>query len=80
MQTIADAGSVAASPGPADVFITSTFLDGEPSRFVDDYNTLVSDVEHHGLFHFDADLLTSDGASTRKPRQRSIPRPRRSWR
>jgi Protein of unknown function (DUF3376)/Patatin-like phospholipase len=66
MQTIADDGSAAAadpaaSPRPTDVFITTTFLDGEPSRFVDDYGTLVSDVEHHGLFHFDTDQLTSDG-------------------
>jgi patatin-related protein len=63
METIAGPGqSVAASPPPTDVFITTTFLDGEPSRFVDDYNTLVSDVEHHGLFHFGTDQLASQGA------------------
>ena len=64
MQTVAgDRSAAAASRRPTDVFITTTFLDGEPSRFVDDYNTLVSDVEHHGLFHFDTDQLTSDGVA-----------------
>jgi hypothetical protein len=45
------------------VFITTTFLAGEPSRFVDDYNTLVSDVDHHGLFSFDTDQLAAAGAA-----------------
>jgi predicted acylesterase/phospholipase RssA len=52
-----------ANPRPTDVFITTTLLDGEPSRFVDDYGTLVSDVDHHGLFHFDADQLTGETAA-----------------
>jgi len=45
-----------------DVFITTTFLNGEPSRFVDAYGTLVSDVDHHGLFHFDNDRLQDASA------------------
>jgi predicted acylesterase/phospholipase RssA len=48
---------------PTDVFITTTFLDGEPSRFVDDYGTLVSDVDHHGLFHFGTEQLAAGGAA-----------------
>jgi predicted acylesterase/phospholipase RssA len=56
-------GAADAAAAPAtDVFITTTFLDGEPSRFVDDYGTLVSDVEHHGLFHFGTDQLTGESA------------------
>jgi hypothetical protein len=63
LQGIAAQGSGnAASPPPTDVFITTTFLDGEPSRFVDDYGTLVSDVEHHGLFHFGTGQLTAESA------------------
>jgi len=53
----------AANPPPTDVFITTTFLDGEPSRFVDDYGTLVSDVDHHGLFHFGTEQLAAETAA-----------------
>jgi hypothetical protein len=53
----------AADPRPTDVFITTTFLAGEPSRFVDDYDTLVSDVDHHGLFQFGTDQLAAAGAA-----------------
>ena len=56
-------GATPADPRPTDVFITTTFLAGEPSRFVDDYNTLVSDVDHHGLFQFGTDQLAADGAA-----------------
>jgi predicted acylesterase/phospholipase RssA len=52
-----------AGPRPTDVFITTTFLDGEPSRFVDDYGTLVSDVDHHGLFHFGTGQLAGQAAA-----------------
>ena len=55
--------AAAADPRPTDVFITTTFLEGEPSRFVDDYNTLVSDVDHHGLFQFGTDQLAAAGAA-----------------
>jgi predicted acylesterase/phospholipase RssA len=48
---------------PTDVFITTTLLDGQPSRFVDDYDTLVSDVDHHGLFHFDTERLIGQQAA-----------------
>lgn len=59
----ASPAGAAAADRPTDVFITTTFLTGEPSRFVDDYNTLVSDVDHHGLFHFGTDQLAADGAA-----------------
>jgi predicted acylesterase/phospholipase RssA len=39
------------------VFITTTMISGETSRFTDDYGTLVPDVAHHGLFTFDQDAL-----------------------
>ena len=36
------------------LFITTTLLQGETSRFTDSYGTIVQDVEHHGLFTFSA--------------------------
>ncbi len=39
------------------VFITTTMMSGETSRFTDDYGTLVPNVDHHGLFVFDQDAL-----------------------
>jgi len=56
-------GASPAGPRPTDVFITTTFLDGEPSRFVDDYGTLVSDVDHHGLLHFGTEQLAGSAAA-----------------
>jgi predicted acylesterase/phospholipase RssA len=45
-------------PGdPTEVFITTTLLTGEPSRFTDEYGTLVRDTDHHGLFRFTSDQL-----------------------
>ena len=46
----------ARSPGrrrPTTVYITTTMMAGETSRFTDGYGTLVPDVDHHGLFTFD---------------------------
>ena len=43
------------------VFITTTMMSGETSRFTDDYGTLVPDVDHHGLFTFDQQALGADG-------------------
>jgi len=43
------------------VFITTTMMSGETSRFTDDYGTLVPDVDHHGLFTFDQKALGADG-------------------
>jgi len=44
----------AADPGTAapstSVFITTTVMSGETSRFTGDFGTLVPDVDHHGLF------------------------------
>jgi patatin-related protein len=39
------------------VFITTTMMSGETSRFTDDYGTLVPDVDHHGLFTFNQEAL-----------------------
>jgi patatin-related protein len=55
----ADSGT--ASPGTS-VFITTTMMSGETSRFTDDYGTLVPDVDHHGLFTFDEQALGAGGA------------------
>jgi Protein of unknown function (DUF3376)/Patatin-like phospholipase len=43
------------------VFITTTMISGETSRFTDDYGTLVPDVDHHGLFTFDENALGANG-------------------
>jgi len=53
-----------APPNPAvdtTVFITTTMMSGETSRFTDDYGTLVPDVDHHGLFTFGQDALAPNG-------------------
>lgn len=39
------------------VFITTTFLTGETSRFTDSYGTVVQDTDHHGLFTFSGEDL-----------------------
>ena len=44
-------------PVDTTVFITTTMMSGETSRFTDDYGTLVPDVDHHGLFTFGQDAL-----------------------
>ena len=44
------------APGTT-VFITTTMMSGETSRFTDDYGTLVPDVDHHGLFTFGQEAL-----------------------
>ncbi|MFF5808661.1 patatin-like protein [Streptomyces sp. NPDC012746] len=49
-------------PGPGaktKVFITTTLLTGETSRFTDSLGTLVQDVDRRGLFVFDETHLTS---------------------
>jgi hypothetical protein len=53
----------AAPPRPASttVFITTTMITGETSRFTDDFGTLVPDVDHHGLFTFDEQALGAGG-------------------
>lgn len=45
------------------VFITTTMMSGETSRFTDDYGTLVPDVDHHGLFTFDQDALAPEAGT-----------------
>jgi len=49
----------AAGDDPAHVFITTTLLGGEASRFTDEYGTLVRDIDHHGLFSFTGAQLTA---------------------
>jgi patatin-related protein len=49
------------APGTS-VFITTTMMSGETSRFTDDFGTLVPDVDYHGLFTFDEQALGAGGA------------------
>ena len=49
------------APVSTTVFITTTMIIGETSRFTDDYGTLVPDVDHHGLFTFDDNALGANG-------------------
>ncbi len=42
------------------VFITTTMMSGETSRFTDDYGTLVPDVDNHGLFTFGQQALAPE--------------------
>src|SRR6266567_29757 len=51
-------GNPDAAADPTRVFITTTLLAGEASRFTDEYGTLVRDVDHHGLFSFTSAQLT----------------------
>lgn len=43
---------------PTQVFVTTTLLGGDASRFTDEYGTLVRDTDHHGLFSFTSGQLT----------------------
>jgi patatin-related protein len=46
------------------LYVTTTLLSGETSRFTDSYGTPVQDVDRRGIFTFtEADLATSDNAS-----------------
>jgi patatin-related protein len=58
---VGDSGIAAPS---TTVFITTTMMSAETSRFTDDYGTLVPDVDHHGLFTFDEQALASGDALT----------------
>ncbi|BBX47254.1 patatin-like protein [Mycobacterium cookii] len=44
---------------PTRVFITTTLLTGKASTFTDEYGTLISDTDHHGLFSFTSAQLTA---------------------
>lgn len=50
--------NAAAAQDPTRVFVTTTLLAGEASRFIDGYGTLVHDIDHHGLFSFTSADLT----------------------
>ena len=52
----------AAPPRDTDVFITTTLLSPETSRFTDDYGTEIADTDHQGMFHFTTADLTSGDA------------------
>src|SRR5450755_2135122 len=47
-------------PPPTDVFVTTTLLSAETTSFTDDYGTVISAADHHGLFHFTQDDLCGD--------------------
>jgi patatin-related protein len=51
-------GNPAPGEDPTRVFITTTLLTGQASRFTDEYGTLVRDIDHHGLFSFTSAQLT----------------------
>ncbi len=51
-------GNPAAAQDPTRVFLTTTLLAGEASRFTDEYGTLIRDIDHHGLFSFTSAELT----------------------
>ena len=53
-----------ASPRRTDVFITTTLLSPESSKFLDDYGTQIVDTDHHGQFHFDENSLGKPGVET----------------
>ena len=53
-----ESANPAAAQDPTRVFITTTLLAGEASRFTDEYGTLVHDIDHHGLFSFSSADLT----------------------
>jgi patatin-related protein len=57
--------AVPQGPASTTVFITTTMVTAETSRFTDDFGTLVPDVDHHGLFTFNAEDL---GAGGKKPK------------
>ncbi|MDX6245240.1 MAG: hypothetical protein QOE76_2963 [Frankiales bacterium] len=44
-------------PRTTDVFITTTYLSPENSRFADDWGTQIVDSDHHGQFYFDENAL-----------------------
>ena len=48
------------------VFITTTMMSGETSRFTDDYGTLVPDVNNHGLFTFGQQALAPEERRSRR--------------
>jgi patatin-related protein len=45
---------------PTDVFVTTTLLSGETSCYTDDYGTVISTSDHHGVMHFTQDDLCGD--------------------
>jgi patatin-related protein len=52
--------SQAAHEVPTTLFVTTTLLDGETSRFTDAYGTLVQDVDRRGIFTFHENELAEE--------------------
>ncbi len=50
-------------PPSTTLYVTTTLLNGETSRFTDSYGTLVQDVDWRGLFTFTENQLASVGAA-----------------
>ena len=57
VSTIRGDSPATTDPRTTDVFITTTFLSPENSRFADDWGTQIVDSDHHGQFHFDENTL-----------------------
>jgi patatin-related protein len=54
----------AADPPSTRLFVTTTLLTPESSRFTDAMGTLVQDTDKRGLFNFDDEVLSRDGIET----------------
>jgi patatin-related protein len=52
-----------AEPPSTTLYVTTTLLNGETSRFTDSYGTLVQDVDRRGLFTFTENQLASVGTA-----------------
>ncbi len=50
-------------PPSTTLYVTTTLLNGETSRFTDSYGTLVQDVDRRGLFTFTENQLASVGST-----------------
>jgi patatin-related protein len=56
---------VSKAPPPTTLYVTTTLLTGETSRFTDSFGTLVQDVDRRGVFTFtDTQLVEEDIAGT----------------
>jgi patatin-related protein len=60
LRTLAHWSGRSASPPPTTLYITTTLLTGETSRFTDSFGTLVQDVDRRGVFTFTGDQLAQN--------------------
>ena len=63
----ADVDEDADEVDPTRIFITTTLLTGKATAFTDEYGTLVTDTDHHGLFSFSSTDLKADNAQALGP-------------